>query len=630
MRRALPLVVAVLLAWVPYRAFLGSEIPIGRDLPYYFYPLKAHIAEAVRGGDVPWIDRFRWGGSPLLGSPGAAAFDPLNLLFVLLPLGAAMKAWMLVRLGAGVVGFALFARRRGLSREASALAGLLFGFSGPFVSFLPFLGHHAAFSLLPWFALACERALERPEPRRLVPLALVSAFLLVAGAPEFVLYAAIVALALLPGGMRREAAVRQGCVLAGAALVAAALAAPALLSGFGTVGRSVRGPGGRMDLEAAGARALPVPRLPELAWDGVVADWRTSGALPERGIPYPYLPSATPGRVAILLAAIGVFAGRGALPPLFLSLLGVLLALGPATPVWPACARLFPPLLSIRYPEKYLALWGFGALWLAALGLATLGRRLPGPRQGLAAAALAGVVLLDREAIARGLTRMERPQALRSPVIDQLPPPAADAPPLRLFAIWEYRATTRARPGLEEIHRLYRNALKPEVASLHGHGYVLEGDLDLLMPRQNVEWLRFVQKSVPARSPLLPRLLRTMGVAYVVDLEDATGRPLLHRMDEPLPPYRFANRLVADPDGQGLFRRAIEDGFDAGTAYLVEPVPELPNAPSPGPGPLGARPPRRAVAHGRGSRPGAVVPSRLPASRHDRGGDAGRGGGGGR
>ncbi|KAA0254501.1 MAG: hypothetical protein EDX89_09905 [Acidobacteria bacterium] len=577
LRRALPLVVAILLSWVPYRAFLGDEVPVGRDLPYYFYPLKAHLAEAVRAGEVPWLDRYRWGGSPLLGSPGAAAFDPLNVLFVLLPVGAAMKAWILIRVAAGVAGFALFARRRGLSPEASAVAGLLFGLSGPFLSYSPFLGHHAAFSLLPWFALAAERALERPVPGRVVPLAFVSALLVVSGAPEFLLYAAIVALVLLPAGVRRDAAVRQAAALAGAALLAAALAAPAVVSGLRTVERSVRGAWGEISPETAGFKSLPLARLPELAWDGVVADWRTSGGLPERGVPYPYLPSVTPGRAAILLGVAGLLAGRQALAPASLSLLGLLLALGPATPVWPACARLFPPLLSVRYPEKHLALWGFGALWLAALGLARIARRLPESRQRLAAASLAAVVLLDREAIARGLMRVGRPEALRPPLLDRLGAPVPDAPPLRVFALWEYRATTRARPGIEEIHRLYREALKPELASLHGHGYALEGDLDLLMPRQNVEWLRFLKRAAPAGSPLVPRLLRTVGVTHVVDIEVGTERPRLHPMDDPLPPYRFARRLVADPDGQALLGKALEEGFEPGTAYVSDPPTGLPD-----------------------------------------------------
>ena len=89
-------------------------MPVGRDLLFYFYPLKAHLAEGIARGELPWVDRFRWGGAPLLGGPSAAAFDPANVLFLALPLGAAMKAWMLLHLAILVAGFAAFARRLGL------------------------------------------------------------------------------------------------------------------------------------------------------------------------------------------------------------------------------------------------------------------------------------------------------------------------------------------------------------------------------------------------------------------------------------------------------------------------------------------------------------------------------------
>src|SRR6185436_8775318 len=109
---------------VPYRELLTSQVPAGRDLVYYFYPLKAHMAEALRGGELPWIDRYRWGGLPLLGTPGLAAFYPGNLLFLALPLAAAAKAWVLLHLALAVAGFAALARRLGVSPAGAAVAGL--------------------------------------------------------------------------------------------------------------------------------------------------------------------------------------------------------------------------------------------------------------------------------------------------------------------------------------------------------------------------------------------------------------------------------------------------------------------------------------------------------------------------
>ncbi|MGZ5382027.1 MAG: hypothetical protein ACXWFQ_09195, partial [Thermoanaerobaculia bacterium] len=152
LRVYLPLLGAILLALLPFREFLGSGVPAGRDLLFYFFPMKAHLVEAVTRGEMPWVDRFRWGGSPLLGAPSAAPFDPANVVFVLLPLGTAMKAWILLHLALALAGFAAFARRLGLERAPAAVAGLVFALGGTTVSLAAFPAALSALSILPWFA----------------------------------------------------------------------------------------------------------------------------------------------------------------------------------------------------------------------------------------------------------------------------------------------------------------------------------------------------------------------------------------------------------------------------------------------------------------------------------------------
>ena len=92
-------------------------MPVGRDLLFYFYPLKAHLAEAARrAASCRGWTASDGAASPLLGAPSAAPFDPANVLFLVLPLGAAMKAWILLHLAVALAGFAAFARRLGLGR----------------------------------------------------------------------------------------------------------------------------------------------------------------------------------------------------------------------------------------------------------------------------------------------------------------------------------------------------------------------------------------------------------------------------------------------------------------------------------------------------------------------------------
>ena len=238
LRIHLPLVGAILLALLPFREFLGSGVPVGRDLLFYFFPLKAHLVEAVTHGEMPWVDRFRWGGSPLLGAPSAAPFDPANVLFVLLPLGMAMKAWILLHLAVALAGFGAFARRLGLERASSAVAGLVFALGGTTVSLAAFPAALSALSVLPWFAAFVFDLVRTPGRRATAKVAVTAALILLATPPEFVFFAVCVAVAVFfsargEGGTWRQK-VRPLALLAASALFAAGLGAISLLPGAAT------------------------------------------------------------------------------------------------------------------------------------------------------------------------------------------------------------------------------------------------------------------------------------------------------------------------------------------------------------------------------------------------------------
>ncbi|HEX2757867.1 MAG TPA: hypothetical protein VHP60_05155, partial [Thermoanaerobaculia bacterium] len=400
LRVHLPLLGAILLALLPFREFLGSGVPAGRDLLFYFFPMKAHLVEAVTRGEVPWVDRFRWGGSPLLGAPSAAPFDPANVLFVLLPLGTAMKAWILLHLAVALAGFAALARRLGLERAPAAVAGLVFALGGTTVSLAAFPPTLSALSVLPWFAAFAFDLVRAPGRRPMAAVAGAAALILLATSPEFVFFAVCVAVAVFfsargNGGTWRHE-VRPLAFLAASALLAAGLGAISLLPGAATAVRSIRSPGG-MSPKGAAMKPLVPPRLPELLVDGAVADWTVVASAP-RVPDYPYLPSLTPGRVAWALVLAGLLRkGTGRIAAAGLALFGTLLALGKATPVFGLVAGALPPLGWIRYPEKYMILAGFGLAWLAALGLSRLVLAISPRALRIVLPLLALAVFLDRE-----------------------------------------------------------------------------------------------------------------------------------------------------------------------------------------------------------------------------------------
>lgn len=591
-RRAAPVLGAILLAWVPYRAFFSSEVPVGRDLLYYFYPLKAHLVEGLLRGELPWVDRFRWGGVPLLGGPSAAAFDPANVLFLALPLGLAMKAWILLHLALLVSGFAAFGRRLGLGGGSAAVAGLASALTGVTVSLAPFPAALSALSILPWFAAYVFDLVQKPSLRAAARVAALAALIVLASVPEFVLFAAAVALAVLasappepdaPAPRRRALA-----FLAGAAILSAALAAVALLPGAAATVRSIRGPGGGMGTAAAALQPLAPVRLREFLGDGLVADWTRVAAAP--GVPdYPYLPSLTPGRVVWPLVLLGLASGgAGRVAAVLLAGAGTLLALGDATPVFGLASNVVPFLSSIRYPEKHALLAGFGLAWLAALGLRRLETALSPPARRAILPLVALAVLADREGVARRLSPTGDGTVLTRPpeTLASLPRPGGDAPPPRIFPRDLYAPVpVYARDDVAAANETARNALVPAYASLFGAGYVFEKDYDLSLPVESFEWTRLLARAVPTASPLPLHVVRAAGASAILATErgaDGRFRPRLRRIGDAVPPFRFASRVVASDDARAVFARFLEDGVPPDVGYVDTALPGLPEVPGAG------------------------------------------------
>jgi len=592
LRLCLPLLGAILLALLPFRGFLGSGVPTGRDLLFYFYPLKAHLVEAAMRGEMPWVDRFRWGGSPLLGAPSAAPVDPANLLFVLLPLGTALKAWILLHLVVALAGFAAFARRLGLERGPAAVAGLLFALAGTTVSLAAFPPTLSALSVLPWFAAFVLDLARAPGIRSTAAVAAAAALILLAASPEFVFYAVCVAVAVVlsaigEGGTWRQR-IRPLALLAASAILAAGLGAISLLPGIVTAARSVRSPGGGMSPEAAASKPLVVPRLPELLVDGAVADWTVVASTP-RVPDYPYLPSLTPGRVAWVLVLVGLLRrGLGRIAAVGLALFGGLLALGDATPVFGVAAGVLPALRWIRYPERHMILAGFGLAWLAALGLSRLAQAVSPRARRIVLPLLALAVFLDRERMARRLSPVEDAAVLtrRPALLEALPEASPDAPPPRLFFHDAYEpAPVYDKRDIGAASRVGRETLLPAYASLFGVSYQFEVDYDLSLSAEAFEWTRLLSRAVRETPSLALRLVRGTGVSAIVRSDagaDGRYRPHLVRIANPLPPYRFASRVVASADARAVFARLLEDGFSPDTAYVDSALPGVPAVPAAG------------------------------------------------
>ncbi|HMA34803.1 MAG TPA: hypothetical protein VKY74_10030, partial [Chloroflexia bacterium] len=126
------------------------------DLIYQQLPWRLLVQRELAAGRFPLWNDGSAHGYPLFGNGQSAVLYPLNLLWVLLPVGAgaawiaALKLWLA---GLGMWGFL---RRRGLHPAAGGLAAGGWMFCGPLVVWLGW-PHTNVLALLPWICWAVGR-----------------------------------------------------------------------------------------------------------------------------------------------------------------------------------------------------------------------------------------------------------------------------------------------------------------------------------------------------------------------------------------------------------------------------------------------------------------------------------------
>ena len=208
-------------------AFLTGHAILPAELLHALYPWGAYFEEHRNHNSelndailqcYPWFLRWReqvlagawplWNpdsgvGQPFAGNPQMAAYSPLAAFSLADPI----LGWNLVLLARLVIaGTAMFVWLRSLGRTltASVLGGIAFGYTMPFLSWLPW-PHANVNGLVPLLFWSARGTATRPGPRSAAALALVLLAMLLGGQPEsaFVGTAAAVVIWLYEAGRRR-------------------------------------------------------------------------------------------------------------------------------------------------------------------------------------------------------------------------------------------------------------------------------------------------------------------------------------------------------------------------------------------------------------------------------------------
>ena len=367
-----------------------------RDTQRFFYPFKLAMAERLLAGELPLWDRWTESGVSVLGQLTPGLWHPATLFYLALPFSLAFKLNHLVALPLAAAGAFLLARRIGAQGWAAAIAAVTYAGSGFLCSMtasnLPFALGHATIPIAVWAVL---RFADARTPDRLLAAALALGSCGLAGEPQSMLLAGLIAAPFALAGKGWRAAPRTAGALALCGLCGVLLSAPAT---FPAAERLRLGDARRLE-RSAGVFSLDARRLAGLVLPWAFDDTPELAAPGTSDTPYSEYLSAAPhvafadsiavGAPALVLAASG---GGGLLVGAALFLLA---ALGPATPVQWLAAHLIPGFALFRYPEKLV---GPATLLLALAAASGAQRVLSGDprarRKAMVACAAAAAVLL--------------------------------------------------------------------------------------------------------------------------------------------------------------------------------------------------------------------------------------------
>ena len=352
----------------------SGRVLIGGDAFLYSYPLRTIFWQSIRQGVLPLWTPSVLSGYPFLAMSQVAPAYPLTWGYLFLPGFRAEEIFVLAPFLLTPVFTYAYAREVGLSRLASLLAGLSFGYGGATVNLLGLIGMPTNAQMwLPLFLITIERARTRNFAACLISGTGVFLMSLLTGyAQSFVVIALLGSAYAIFVGWRVSGERRWRPLLVALTAIAAGsgLAAFQILETLAAVRQSVRSSltfasfGEGSFTFATAARSLIVP-----LYTPRFADVST------------YLPL-----LALLLAAAAVvFALRrrhDADPRLWfwavVPLAAALLILGTNTPLYRIVYHL-PVLNQFRVPSRHVFEWTFAISMLAGWGWDAFNKRIQTP-----------------------------------------------------------------------------------------------------------------------------------------------------------------------------------------------------------------------------------------------------------
>jgi len=363
------------------------------DLRHFFVHWRYFGFHELKAGNLALWNPHCLSGTPFFGNFQSALLYPLNFLYLLLPLEAAINWSIALHVFLGGAFTFYWMRHRGLHSLACVLSAVMFMFCGP--HFLQvYAGHLPNLCTLIWaplLFLAMDRMVDRPALAPCLLGMFAVAMSILAGHPQFVFYMGVAAGIYAMLNILRTRS--PGKVMLGLAAMAAggmALSAVQLFTGLQGEGETMRSVG--MSYEFASSFSFPPENFLTLVAPWFFGDMKNDLYWGRWSLTEVSLYVSVAG---LVMAVYGMGRGRPATRRFSVTMLVIVLvlAMGRYTPLFHLLFNYVPGFNNFRGMDKFLWL---AALWLAALagmGLDQMLRGGPVPRWLLAGAAGAGIVV---------------------------------------------------------------------------------------------------------------------------------------------------------------------------------------------------------------------------------------------
>ena len=405
-RRFILLLAVLTLAAFP-QVFLGFQTFVYRDFGAYSYPIAFYNRESFWHGEVPLWNPLNNCGIPFLAQWNTQVLYPPTLFYLLLPLPWSLGVFCLLHLFWGGLGMFVLAQRWTQNRFAAAFAGIVFAFNGLTLTSLIWPMIIAGLGWMPWVVWLTERAW-REGGRAIVPAAVAGALQMLSGGTEIVLLTwvllGVLHLAeLVRGEFPRGKILLRTCLVV---LLISGLSAAQLLPFFDLLDYSRRQQeisAGTWPMPATGWANFFVPLFHCRSYQGVFMQqnqfWTNSYYT---GVITVVLAASALWRASALRSSTATEDGRSRRIWLLatVALLGLVLALGGATPLYGWLSAHVSAIGLMRFPIKFVILPVFILPLLAACALPKRLSDAGGKTAGL----VWGCVWLATVALILGLT----------------------------------------------------------------------------------------------------------------------------------------------------------------------------------------------------------------------------------